>query len=161
METFKMGNKIIAISGALFLLVLVLSSGCARSIGNTLDSADLISGWYDKEDGFRWMAKTAEADFKAGNQGVLHIEGTIRPKVYERIYHKNIELRVFIDDAVVAVFALPEGDFTLEKNIGDKVKGKEMVTLRLEANKSFIPSSLGLSDDERELGVMIRNIILK
>jgi len=156
-----MDLKKIAVFVGLVLLVSGFLQGCSRSAGNTLDSARLISGWYEKEDGFRWMAKTAKADFKVGHLGKLHIEGTIMPKVYEQIYNKKIELRAFLDDKVAATFTLPEGDFIFEKEVSDQVKGKVMVTLRLELNKSFIPSSLGLSSDQRELGVMIRNVILK
>lgn len=63
-------------------------------------------------------------------------------------------MKVYINDSLYRVESLKEGPFQLKYDL-DKDK---KVEIRLELDKSFIPSQIGTGDDERELSIVINSV---
>lgn len=162
MKIFKMDVKQVAGLVGLFLLVSALMFGCAKTTGSSLDSADLISGWYSKDkDNSRWMAGMAEADFLMGQKGELLIKGYVPPDAFNKVYKKNLKLEVLINEKHITTLELQGGVFIKRINISNAAKKGDTVALVLKLNKSYIPRDVGSGPDERELGIIINDVIMK
>lgn len=121
--------------------------------GDAFFEASLLKGWYPKENSYRWISKEAIGDFQSGEEGILTITGIV-PDVLE-----DIELSVQVNDYKFPVQKLNEGKFNIQLN--NHIPTNAKVRIKIEVNKTFVPKDKGLNGDNRELGIVITDFVLK
>lgn len=112
-------------------------------------SVDRI-GFYENEpafmDKYLWIAKEASIKLPANSSNIL-IEG-----IHDTNLNPDIEILCLIDNDIVLSKKIFSGVFKIEINI-DSVPYERVLTI--SCDKSFIPSSLKLNKDDRELSTRI------
>lgn len=116
-----------------------------------LVTGSLGLGWYGEDGGVRWMAKDAEVAVKSGDKGKIIIEG------YEPQFLVPNKLRIFINGELLLEETIPSGTFIFEKD----VTRNSVIKLRLEVDRTIVPQKEGLNNDERDLGLLIKNLSTK
>lgn len=119
-----------------------------KKIGNTLDTAILEEGWYEKEENFRWINKKSTAIFQSGDRGKIIIEGIVPERF------KQINLSIFVNGNILVNEAIKQGEFQIEKAIPKN----DLLKIEIRADKSFVPNKEGMSNDVRELSIIVKNI---
>lgn len=100
-------------------------------IGNTLDMANLISSPERK----------------------LSLEGYIP----DHEFLKRIELKIFDENKLLAEKTLTNGAFKIEYDVNKN----STISLMIFLDKSFIPREKGINNDNRELSIIINNLVIK
>ncbi len=121
-------------------------------------SARLGEGWYDVENGFRWMQRRATADLDTPtNRAARLTVNTFCPRTLLDPVGGKLELRAFVDGKPVGVRALAEGQQHLEFDALSKdIFEKKQVEITLEVSHVVVPPG-----DGRELGVAVFEIAFK
>ncbi len=120
-------------------------------IGNTLNTAVLMEGWYSQEGNHRWIGRSAVVLIKSGPEGELTIEG------YNPEQCNNNALAIYSGEKIICNKLLQAGNFKISK----RVEKNSLVKLKIEVNKTFIPKDLNINNDIRQLGVVINSITIK
>lgn len=100
-------------------------------IGNTLDMANLISS----------------------SERKLSLEGYIP----DHEFLKRIELKIFDGNALLAEKTLTKGAFKIEYDVNKN----STISLMIFIDKSFVPREKGINNDNRELSIIINNLVMK
>jgi len=113
-----------------------------------------LSGWYD-ESLPGWMGKSASVRVRTGASGLVRIAAYMSADLLARTSSTDpLELRVFVGKRLMARTVIQPGTSSLDVPLGPD----GVFDLRLEASRSFVPSKLGLNDDQRELGLFVTEI---
>lgn len=127
-------------------------------LDDKLWSSRLGSGWYDVENGFRWMQRrgTVELDTPINTAARLMVNVYCPRTLLDPVGGK-LELRAFIDGKPVGVRPLVEGqqDIEFDPLSKDMFAGKQMA-ITLEVSHFVVPPG-----DGRELGLAVFEIGLK
>lgn len=120
------------------------------------NSEDVL-GLYEKEDGFVWLQKNSQIMLDSKNiknDGGLEIDYSTpaqlqRQTVIVWINGKNVSIRTYEQETNDKIIILTE-------QLPDDFEGT--YTIEIACSDSFIPSQLGESADDRELGIRIHYI---
>jgi hypothetical protein len=117
-----------------------------------------VSGW--SLDG--WIKKSATVMVSSGKDGILTIKVSLPEDVYTRIYKDSLILEVVANGVIVntkdfAVGAFDNGAVDVISNIPKN----ETLNVEIRLDKSFVPVDYSMSNDSRELGIMINKIEVK
>ncbi|MFA5793894.1 MAG: hypothetical protein WC980_02315 [Candidatus Brocadiia bacterium] len=119
-----------------------------KKIGNTLQTAMLMDGWYQD----KWVGKNAKAIFKSGGEGKLVLDGYL-PGNFE-----PNEVEIFIDGKLSVTKVIKPGEsFRVELD----VERNSLINLKIQSNYAVVPKEKGWSEDDRPLSLMISSIYLK
>jgi hypothetical protein len=136
------------ISDAKFDLVLIDATMISKSDDWSSNKIRIIDGWYNIEDDYRWIGKNARMHILTGEEGKMKISGIV-PDVYQQI-----NMSIYVDDVLLTSERLKQGEFQVEY---DLEKDKDMA-IRIEMDNSFNPKEKGISNDMRELSIIINSI---
>ena len=122
-------------------------------IGNTLETAEIINGFYPQEQNFRWIDNIAELKLINRDKfNFIIITGTV-PEFFE-----NINFRLFINERLEVERLLEKGQFTINVPINIS---NSTVHLKIETDKVIVPREIGLNNDYRRLSLIINDIRLE
>ena len=124
------------------------------------------TGFHDPEEfegGRRlsWMGAAATLHIPRPEAGTLRISGEYCPEFHRKAAGKRTALlHVSLDGEPVGKLTLRRaGPFDRRLKLAEPTSPKD-ATLALEASQTFVPAQVGLSEDRRELSVMISRIEL-
>jgi hypothetical protein len=124
--------------------------------GRTLADAILLSGWHSLESGAsRWISRSAVAMVQTGQQGSVAIDGYVSPEVFDAVYGQDLELAVSTDIAPPVTTKLAAGPFQIRLSACKACT----VRVRLQPSKFFVPQNTGMGPDDRELSILITNLL--
>jgi len=117
--------------------------------GEPSDLAILDFGWFAREDNHRWVSGTSQITFLSGSKGRVVIDG------YCPASHAPNKIAIYNKDELLAEKRIDaDGLFSVEVSVPSCTK----THLRIITDKHFIPESLGISPDKRDLGTIVSNI---
>ncbi len=119
------------------------------SIGHTLASATLLSGWYGWEGNQIWMGKESEAYFLTGPLGEMSLSAYLPAP-----YIPN-GITLFIDGRRLKKYKIKTNQIQIN---AEGLPQNSIVKLKILVDKSFVPLKIGRGSDSRELGLLISNI---
>lgn len=118
---------------------------------NIFDGTILGDGWYEEEDEYRWINKNATAILQSGDIGELILEGFV-PDNYD-----EITLSIIINGENIAEEVLNPGNFQIKQ----EVPKNQVLEIKINANKSFVPKEDGISNDIRELSILVKRMEIR
>jgi len=111
----------------------------------------LGDGWYEEEDDYRWINKNATAILQSGDIGELVLEGFV-PDNYD-----EITLSIIINGENIAEEVLNPGNFQIKR----EVTKNQILEIKINTDKSFVPKEDGISNDIRELSILVKRMEIR
>ena len=119
------------------------------TVGNNLQTAKLISGWYGWEGNQIWMGKKSEAYFLTGPLGMMNLAAYFP----DRYIPNGITL--FIDGRRLKKYKIKTNRVQIN---AEGLPQNSIVKLEIVVDKSFVPLKMGWDSDGRDLGLLVSNI---
>lgn len=124
-------------------------------------NCEYLSGWYEEEQGtsgfYRWIGQKAEANIIFDNTSkAIRVEGFIPDiNVFE---NHSIEVSLQLNGVTkISEVVARSGEFAIVYTMPE-LPTRDKTCLAISLDKVFIPAQLGLNDDKRKLGIMIKKI---
>lgn len=141
-------------------LAMLHASGRAGSVirvGEPAFASSLGAGWFEPENGFRWMGKSAAVRIGGPRTRLERVVVTgYAPKVL--LAKRPLSVTAWADGEELGECRVeyPDEAFELSYPVSEKSVGRPEMELRLEVNRTYRPAG-----DPRELGVVIATVSLK
>jgi hypothetical protein len=109
----------------------------------------ITSGWFGREGNHRWIGKSAGLDFVSGPAGKVVISGFVPASSAPN------EIVLSLEGVSLGRFPVETGEFT----VTCPVPALSLVRLQIEVAKTIVPKDNGSSNDARELGVVLSDVL--